>query len=57
MADVVHIRDRLERTPRRSAKPFQIAQVVFFTGVRYERIELTAQQAQAKDAVQPASAH
>lgn len=57
MADVVHIRDRLERTPRRTAKPFQDAQILLFTGVRYERIELAAQPAPAREAAQPASAH
>lgn len=61
MADVVHIRDRLERMPRRTAKPFQDAQILLFTGVRYERIELSGQQPPAKKArknkAQPASSH
>ena len=57
MADVVHIRDRLAQTPRRTAKPFQAAEILLFTGVRYERIEFSAQPAPAKEAAQPASAY
>lgn len=42
MADIVHIRDRLDRLPRKPQKNFQEAQILLFTGVRYERFDFAA---------------
>ncbi len=56
MADIVHIRDRLDRLPRKPQKSFQNAQILLFTGVRYERFDFapqTQQDAQQK----PVSSH
>lgn len=56
MADIVHIRDRLDRLPRKPQKCLEDAQVLLFTGVRYERFGF-AQPQQPQDVHKPASSH
>lgn len=37
MADVIRLQERLERLPRRPSEPCE-AQILLFTGIRYERL-------------------
>ncbi|PWE58160.1 hypothetical protein DEM27_02980 [Metarhizobium album] len=56
MADVVRIWDRLERLPRQPQTKKFDAQILLFTGVRYERRDLAVTTQDAKSA-QPANQH
>ena len=37
MADVIRLQERLDKLPRRPAEPHK-AQILLFTGIRYERL-------------------
>ncbi len=56
MADVVRIWDRLERLPRQPQTKKFDAQILLFTGVRYERRDFAVTTADAKSA-QPVNQH
>ncbi|MBD8553189.1 hypothetical protein IFT84_01485 [Rhizobium sp. CFBP 8762] len=38
MADIIQIRDRMSATPKDAKRLLTVAQVLLFTGVRYERL-------------------